>query len=139
MRFKNLNGEEIRREIRPSQYPLRSKANAKSIAQYRVGRKLQKLFPNLPILEEFPCVGTKLHLDFFMPTIKIAFEYDGQQHKEFNKFFHDSKKTFQRQQERDAEKDLWCQINNISLIRIDDEFISLTDLRILIKDATHGI
>lgn len=132
MKFQTIDGQEIRREIKPSRYPLRSREQSKSQGQYLLGRQLCKLYTGTVILEEFPVIGTRLSLDFYLPHIKLAFEYDGRQHREFNPFFHNTSKDFERQKERDQEKELWCKLNNIKLVRVTSGQINLETLKGLI-------
>jgi hypothetical protein len=56
-----------------------------------------------------------LHLDVFMPSIKLAFEYQGKQHFEPIEFF-GGKDAFKYTQERDRRKKLKCSSNGITLI-----------------------
>lgn len=69
----------------------------------------------LIFIREFPMenmrneLGNLLYFDFFLPEEKIAIEFDGQGH--FNSFGQYYKKN-------DFEKDKFCQLNGIHLIRI---------------------
>jgi hypothetical protein len=42
----------------------------------------------------------------------------GEQHYVFNKFFHGTRDVFLAQQERDRRKEMWCEINDITLVKI---------------------
>jgi|TARA_R110002020_G_scaffold89952_1_gene219438 very-short-patch-repair endonuclease len=71
------------------------------------------------VFEEFPVAGTRLTFDFFNATRNIAIEVDGNQHYKYNKFFHsNSRQNFLSQLKRDEKKEYFCEINNISLLRI---------------------
>jgi hypothetical protein len=71
------------------------------------------------VFEEFPVAGTRMTLDFFNATQNIAIEVDGNQHYKYNKFFHsNSRQNFLRQLKRDENKEYFCEINNIKLIRV---------------------
>lgn len=65
-----------------------------------------------------------IELDGYNDNIKtkigigLAFEYDGQQHYKFTKYFHKNKKDFENQIFRDQIKNDYCRSNNICLIRI---------------------
>lgn len=59
-----------------------------------------------------------LFLDIYLPQLKIAFEYDGQQHFEYNEHFHGSRDNFLKARRRDAEKDDLCEQQGITLIRV---------------------
>jgi hypothetical protein len=49
----------------------------------------------------------------------IAFEYDGEQHRRRNPFFHPTEERFVSQQERDQRKNHGCLARGIRLIRVD--------------------
>ena len=50
--------------------------------------------------------------------MKIAFEYDGEQHYMFKTHWHKTIEKFEEMQERDRQKDLLCEENDVILIRI---------------------
>jgi hypothetical protein len=89
---------------------------------------------NAVVLEEFPIPEERLWLDFYLPHHKLAFEYQGQQHDSFNKFFHGDKDGFKRSLARDERKKLWCQVNDISLIEVRG-VVSAETLKSLIVEA----
>jgi len=62
-----------------------------------------------------------MRMDFFLPELNLCCEFDGKQHEKYNAFFHGSKKNFLEQQKRDFMKEEWCEINNIRLVRVNDE------------------
>ena len=125
MKFIDINGREHNKSL--SKYE--RKKESKSKGQQRLGDELEQLFPNVKILEEVPCFGTRLKIDFFMPSVKIAFEFDGRQHEEFNEFFHGNKLQFAKSQLNDMKKHHWCEINKIILIRIkEDDFENLQEI-----------
>ena len=73
------------------------------------------------ILEEvsIPVRNRKtLYLDFYVPTFKIGYEIQGQQHYKFTSMFHKSKADFMKQKKNDREKAEWCEINSINLIEL---------------------
>jgi hypothetical protein len=94
---------------------------------------VRNLWPQFDIFEEFPCLGTKLKLDLFIPLMRIAFEFDGKQHDEFNSFFHKDRYVFAKSKINDIEKEQWCDINKVKLIRIKDS--DLVDLHNVIRKA----
>ena len=55
---------------------------------------------------------------YYLPQRKIAFEIQGEQHSEMNPFFHDSVEDFEKQLHRDEIKELFCELNNIKLIKL---------------------
>jgi very-short-patch-repair endonuclease len=71
------------------------------------------------VFEELPVAGTRMTLDFYNASRKIAVEVDGNQHYKFNKFFHsNSRQKFLAQLQRDDKKEYFCEINNIKLARV---------------------
>lgn len=60
----------------------------------------------------------KLELDGYNDDLKLAFEYQGIQHYEYNEYFHYSQADFERQRERDNRKRELCRENKITLIEV---------------------
>ncbi len=60
----------------------------------------------------------KMHLDGYNRELKLAFEYNGLQHYEYNSFFHSTEKRFKKQQKRDQIKRKICKENGIILIEV---------------------
>lgn len=117
--FFDTKGREHKIEIRPSKYPRRELGDGRGKYQSQVGEVLQRIHPLYHVLEEFPCVGEGLHLDFFIPQKKLAVEVQGSQHYKFNRFFHADKNAFARQKANDSRKSRWCQLNDIQLVVIN--------------------
>lgn len=64
-----------------------------------------------------PVTGENLELDMFNHDLKLAIEYNGSQHYQFNSFMHNnSKDKFYNQQYRDLIKKDLCEKNNIQLV-----------------------
>ena len=118
MKFLTLDGREIRLEIKPSRYPRRAASDSKSKGQYHLGCRIASIYPKMTILEEFSIPGSRLRLDFYMPQLNLAFEFQGEQHDEYNAFFHGDKKGFEKSQARDEKKERWCELNGIKLIKV---------------------
>lgn len=118
MRFIDLNGRSHTMDIRPSAWPRRSKEDSRSYFQWSVGEVLARQYPNEIILEEFPCCGEHLTLDFFLPRKRLAIEAQGQQHGTFNPFYHADKGALKAQCVRDRRKAEWCEVNSIRLITV---------------------
>ncbi len=54
-------------------------------------------------------------LDFYIPEINVAIEVQGQQHYEYNPFFHRTYEKFLDQQRRDKDKRYYCEKRRIKL------------------------
>lgn len=62
--------------------------------------------------------GSPLQLDRYYPELKLAFEYDGQQHESFNKFIHKTLDNYKYMMECDKLKDEYCKELGMTLIRV---------------------
>lgn len=127
MKFKTLDGKTISIQLRKK--ALCRDVSNRSKGQTNLGNLLREIYGTVEIFEEFIIPGEKLSLDFFIPKRKISFEFQGKQHYTINRFFHKTKQDFLNQQTRDLRKAAWCQINNITIVEISDEKISLMELR----------
>lgn len=59
-----------------------------------------------------------MQLDIYYPDLKLAFEYDGSQHSQYNEYFFRNQQQFKYLQRCDALKDRLCKELGITLIRI---------------------
>lgn len=78
---------------------------------------IQDIFPNQIIEYEYH-IGNQLRLDYFLPRLGIAFEFDGEAHFNYIEHFHGDRKGFIRAQRRDRDKDERCEEEGIVLIRV---------------------
>lgn len=83
---------------------------------------LKKLFPFDMIMEEVTVNGcpSLLYLDFVIVKQRLVIEVQGIQHRQFTKWFHGTINGFLAQKKRDKMKEEWCALNNLILIRLDD-------------------
>lgn len=114
MKFVDLEGNVVGINLSS----LRKVSSSKSEVQSQLGRALREAMSGFDIYEEFPCVGTRLKIDFYVPTLGLAVEMDGRQHGEYVPRFHKSRRGFARSQDNDAHKEEWCRLNGIKLIRV---------------------
>lgn len=93
--------------------------SCRSKIQKRIKDLLYKHWAADIVFEELPVAGTRMTLDFYNASRKIAVEVDGNQHYKFNKFFHsNSRQKFLAQLQRDDKKENFCDINQIVLARV---------------------
>lgn len=118
MKFKSLDGNEFIVNVAQNKYPIKDQDNCKSKFQYELGQILISIYPNFPILEEFYIPQEKLYLDFFIPKLRLSFEAQGEQHDQFNPFFHKHYFQFAKSQDRDYKKSEWCKLNDIKLVQV---------------------
>ncbi|NVM53304.1 MAG: hypothetical protein HWN66_06335 [Candidatus Helarchaeota archaeon] len=62
--------------------------------------------------------GNQMELDGYNKEIAIAFEYQGEQHYQYHKFFHKSLKDFEERKANDKLKKELCEKNGITLIEV---------------------
>lgn len=65
------------------------------------------------------CHKKHLFVDFYIPKINLAIEYDGEQHVRYSKFIHKTYDNFIELKERDVLKNKLLEEHNIKLIRIN--------------------
>lgn len=122
MKVLGINGKEYVWNL--SYYDIKADNNRKRSKYHLRARSLLKeIYHSYRILEEVKLPGSTathrkgvLYLDFYIPQIKKAFEVHGQQHYDFNPFFHKSKADFILSQAKDEDKIEWCHINGIDIV-----------------------
>ncbi len=125
MKLKNLKGKLISRNY--ARFLVDWDAACRSKFQYKVKFFLKDFWANCMVYEEFPVLGTRLKIDLYNSTKKIAVEMNGMQHYEFNKFFHNNNRIdFLNGLKRDIKKSEFCAINDIKLIEIVEKDLPLS-------------
>ena len=88
-------------------------------------RVLQKIFnkPFNSVRPDFlrnPVTGNNhnLELDCYDPELKLAVEYNGEQHYKYVPYFHKNKEAFHNQKYRDLIKRQMCRDNGVHLIEV---------------------
>lgn len=77
--------------------------------------------------------GGRLELDFYIPSLDLAIEVQGQQHFEFVELFHQDKRGYEEQLKRDKIKKDLCRKAGIRLVEILQE----TDIDDLILEFSY--
>jgi len=93
---------------------------------------LDKELPHYAIISQCQIMAgyKRLYLDYYIPQLKLAFEFDGRQHSEFVKFFHKTLDGFTKSLKRDSLKEKYCKENGITLVHIsDDEQLTIERVR----------
>lgn len=78
---------------------------------------------NIYYIEQKPIINpyntrTKLFFDFFIPSLNLVIEYDGEQHYSSN-----TRSVYKPNKKYDSYKNYWCKVYNTNLIRIDGRYI----------------
>lgn len=81
-------------------------------------RFILETFFDLTFEKRRDVLGQNLELDGYNPVLKVAFEYQGEQHYEFNRRYHKTKQDFLNQVKRDKEKTKLCMQHGIHLIPV---------------------
>lgn len=123
MRFLTLAGRDKSVDIAP--YRLDWDKPSLSKFQFKVKQFLREFWFNHVMYEEMKVAGTRMKIDLYNATKRVAIECDGKQHGQYNKHFHNgSASTFFGQIDRDNKKDRWCEMNGITLIRVEEDEVS---------------
>lgn len=118
----DICGNQVNIDVRQSKRPL--KYVSKSKIQKSVGEILRDEYPYDVILEEFNIPGSKMSIDFFLPSRKLAIEVSpAATHQEYTPFFHGKFEDCKlgKQKQRDASKAQWCEMNEFTLVVVEDE------------------
>ena len=118
MKFKTLNGKE-RYLKNAKKYLINWEAQSKSKLQWNVKQFLIPYWKYDIVFEELRIVSTRLSLDFFNASKKIAVEVQGKQHLTYTPYFHGTnRQNWVTQLKRDDLKLDFCLTNGIKLIEI---------------------
>jgi hypothetical protein len=117
MKFKTLDGKE--RSLRNAKsYIINWDGKSRSKFQFETKKFLKKYWSGDVVFEELKVVGTRLTLDFFNATKRVAIEVQGHQHFTYVKFFHGNRINYLNQIKRDYKKIEFCELNEIKLVEI---------------------
>jgi hypothetical protein len=105
----------------PTPPPPRKDSNGELRARTFLESYFKKSFPkSRPDFMVNPVTGSRynLELDCYNPELRLAVEYNGQQHYNYIPFFHKNKEAFYNQKYRDELKRIRCKELGIILIEI---------------------
>ena len=105
------------------------------IAETQLFKTLQKIFSDYKVLHNAKTEWLgRMHLDVYIPDLKIAFEYQGKQHSVPIEYF-GGEETFEKAKKRDEEKRKLCNKNGVKLYYINEgEDFSETMVKNILKD-----
>lgn len=112
----NFLNEEIKREGRSPPKESKGELECRRVLEKIFKKPFPKARPN--ILSNSVTGGNNLELDCYNSELKIAAEYNGQQHYNFIPYFHKNKEAFLNQKYRDELKRRMCADNKIFLIEV---------------------
>ena len=87
----------------------------KEVAEQLFGKPFIKIRPKSM---KNNVTGHNLELDIYNDDLKVAIEYNGQQHYKYTPYFHKNEEAFRNQQYRDELKRMMCKNNGIMLIEV---------------------
>jgi hypothetical protein len=85
-----------------------------------IGRLLGEAFPRATIFSQHSIKyeGEQLFVDFFIPSMNIAIECQGEQHYKFVPHFHKDDEGYKSHIKRDVAKRGWARKNKVTLVEI---------------------
>ena len=116
MKLKSISGRPLYKNVQ--KYRIDWDKKSKSKYQFSVKKFLEPYWSNQIVYEEFPVYGSRMTLDFFNATKKLAIEMQGEFHTDFSEFAHKNRDGYWKHLNRDRAKYLWCEANDITLIEV---------------------
>lgn len=123
MRLYDIRGRLIYKNVKP--YLIDWEGKSASKGQFKVKRFFKQYWQRHLVYEEFPVYSSRLRVDFLNATRKLAIEYNGVQHNEFNPFFHKNRMNYFFSIKRDMKKAEWLEKNGFKLIELEEDDIPL--------------
>ena len=122
MRLLNINGKLVSKNV--TKYKVDWEKSCRSKIQFEVKKFFKDYWVNHICYEEFPVFGTRMKVDLVNFTRKIAVEVQGDQHNQYNKFFHGgSRDKYLASIKRDMKKINWLEMNECKVLEIETKDI----------------
>ena len=120
MRLYNIYGKLVNKNV--VKYKVDWDKPCRSKIQFNVKSFFKDYWSGHICYEEFPVFGSRLKVDLINFTRKIAVEVQGEQHNEFNKFFHNnSRDKYLESIQRDMKKIQWLEMNEFKVLEVTKE------------------
>ena len=120
MRLYNIYGKLVNKNV--VKYKVDWDKPCRSKIQFNVKSFFKDYWSGHICYEEFPVFGSRLKVDLINFTRKIAVEVQGEQHNEFNKFFHNnSRDKYLESIQRDMKKIQWLEMNEFKVLDVTKE------------------
>ena len=120
MRLYNIYGKLVNNNV--VKYKVDWDKPCRSKLQFNVKSFFKDYWSGHICYEEFPVFGSRLKVDLINFTRKIAVEVQGEQHNEFNKFFHNnSRDKYLESIQRDMKKIQWLEMNEFKVLEVTKE------------------
>lgn len=122
MRVTKLNNSNKLVNVNSSKYLIDWENDGNSKLEISFRDSIKQYWKQYLVLFQFRIPGSLMKFDFFCLNKRLIVEIDGIQHGEFNKHFHqNSRNNYLNSIKRDLIKEEWCKINNISLLRLNED------------------
>jgi hypothetical protein len=118
-----------RRDNKP--FESKGEAECRRVAELVTGKPFPKARPSFM---QNVVSGQNLELDCYNDELKIAIEYNGEQHYKYIPHFHSSKDAFYNMKYRDEMKTRLCEQNGIKLV-IVPYTVKLNDIENFLREA----
>ena len=120
MRLYNIYGKLVNKNV--VKYKVDWDKPCRSKIQFNVKSFFKDYWSGHICYEEYPVFGSRLKVDLINFTRKIAVEVQGEQHNEFNKFFHNnSRDKYLESIQRDMKKIQWLEMNEFQVLELTKE------------------
>jgi hypothetical protein len=117
MRLYSVNGKLVNKNV--SRYLVDWDKSSRSKIQFNIKKFFEQYWKSHIVYEEFPVYGSLMKVDLLNATKKIAIEVNGEQHENFNEFFHaNSRINYLQSIKRDCKKAEWLEKNNFKFIEL---------------------